>query len=102
MTRKPALAGADRLAVLGDDLGHDAGQRPRGRAGHGRRGAGQGRDHDRAGLGLPPGIDDRAAPAADDLVVPHPRLGVDRLADGPQEPEARQVVPLRGTARPTS
>lgn len=43
-----------------------------------RRGGG---DEDAAGLGLPPGIDDRAALVADDPIVPFPGLGVDRLAD---------------------
>ena len=62
--------------------------------------AGQRRDHDHAGLGLPPGIDDRAALAADDLVIPHPRLGIDRLADGAEQPQARQVVLLRPLVAP--
>ena len=45
------------------------------------RGAGQRRDQDAAGLGLPPGVDDRAAAVADDAVVPEPGFGIDRLAD---------------------
>ena len=53
------------------------------------------------GLGLPPGIDDRRLAAADVLVVPEPRLGVDRLADRAQDPERRQVV-VAGTASPAS
>ena len=56
---------------------------------------GQRADHDGAGLGLPPRVDDRAATAADVLVVPHPRLGVDGLADAAEQPELRQVVLLR-------
>jgi hypothetical protein len=47
-----------------------------------------------AGLGLPPGVDDRAALAADVAVVPHPRLGVDGLADGAEQAQRRQVVAL--------
>jgi hypothetical protein len=35
-------------------------------------------------LGLPEGVDDRAAPAADVLVVPLPGGRIDRLADGPR------------------
>jgi len=35
--------------------------------------AGQRRDQDAAGLGLPPGVDDRAAALADDVVVPAAR-----------------------------
>ena len=54
--------------------------------------AGQRRDHDRAGLGLPPRVDDRAALAADHLVVPEPGLRVDRLADRPQQPQRAEVV----------
>ena len=63
-------------------------------------GAGQGRDHDHAGFGLPPGIDDGAAVAADDLVVPHPGFGIDRLADGAEQAQARQVVLLRPLVAP--
>ena len=63
---------------------------------------GKRRDHVTAGLGLPPGVDDGAALAADILVVPHPRLGIDRLADGAQQPEARQVVVRRRGLRRTA
>src|SRR6202023_3167741 len=60
-----------------------------------RRGdAGQRRDHDRAGLGLPPGVDDRAATLADDLVVPEPGLGIDRLADRAQQAKRGEIVPV--------
>src|SRR3546814_6958281 len=51
-----ALGGAFELLALGiDDDGSHAEERPRGRARLRRRGAGQRRDHDAAGLGLPPG-----------------------------------------------
>ena len=59
---------------------------------------GQRADHDRAGLGLPPGVDDRGRAAADHLAVPHPRLGVDRLADRAEQAQARQVELLRDLA----
>ena len=62
--------------------------------------AGQRADHDGAGLGLPPRVDDRAALAADVLPVPDPRLGVDRLADRAEQPQRRQVVARRGTRSP--
>ena len=75
-----------------DDLGADAGQRERGRTRLCGGGPGQRADHDPPGLGLPPGIDDRARAAADVLAVPHPRFRVDRLADGPEELQRRQVV----------
>src|SRR5690606_17818900 len=44
-------------------------------------GARQRRDQDAAGFRLPPGIYDRAAPIADHVIIPAPRLRVDRLAD---------------------
>ena len=53
---------------------------------------GQRAHHDAAGFGLPPGIDDRAAAAADLAVVPHPGLGIDPLAHGAQQAQARQIV----------
>ena len=57
-----ALAGAlQHLAVGVDDLRHDAEERPCRRTGLELRRAGQRRDQDAAGLGLPPGVDDRAA-----------------------------------------
>ena len=48
-------------------------------------GAGQRRQHVGAGLGLPPGVDDRAAAVANHFVVPLPSLWVDRLADGAEQ-----------------
>ncbi len=45
-----------------------------------------------ARFGLPPGIDDGAAVAADVFAVPHPCLWVDGLADGAEHLQARQVV----------
>ena len=53
-----------------------------------------------AGFGLPPGIDDRAAALADRLVIPHPRLGIDRLADGAQQPQAGEIVLVRPLIAP--
>ena len=47
----------------------------------------QRRYQDAPGLGLPPGIDDRAAPFTDDIVVPGPGLGVDRLSHGAEQPQ---------------
>ena len=100
--REQAAADLDLLAALVANLRGDAGKRPRRRAGLERRDAGQRRDHDRAGLGLPPRVDDRAALAADDAVVPDPRFRIDRLADRAEQPQRRQVVLLPATRCPTA
>ncbi len=55
---------------------------------------GRGRDHEHAGLGLPPGVHDRAALLADDPVVPLPGLRVDRLADRAQQAQRGEIVPV--------
>ena len=49
--------------------------------------AGQRRDQDAAGLGLPPGVDDRAAAVADHAVIPLPGFRIDRLADRAEQPQ---------------
>ncbi len=69
------------------------GKGERARARHEWRGAGQRRDHVAAGLGLPEGVDDRAAAAADMAVVPLPRGRVDRLAHRAEDAQAGKVVP---------
>ena len=59
-------------------------------------GSGEIENHPR--LRLPPGVDDRALSVTDVLAVPHPRLGIDRLADAPEQTQGREVVflgPLR-------
>ena len=61
---------------------------------------GQRRHHDPAGLRLPPRVDDRAALLADDAVVPHPGLGIDRLADRAEQAQRRQVVAARPLVAP--
>ena len=98
--RQVAAALGDRIARVVDHLDRDAGQRHRGRAGLGRDHARQRRDHVRAGLGLPPRVDDRAPLPADVGVVPHPRLGVDGLADRAEHAQARQVVAGRVLVAP--
>src|SRR5439155_10580650 len=74
-------AGADLVALLVDNRGIDAGEGFGGRAGLERGHPRQGRDQDHPRLGLPPGVDDRGAVAADVLAVPDPRLRVYRLAN---------------------
>jgi len=55
---------------------------------------GQRADHEPAGLGLPPGVDDGAVASAHEAVVPLPGLGVDGLAHGAEQAQAREVVLL--------
>ena len=78
-----------------EQLGLDAEERQRGRTGLGTPGTGQRRDQNAAGLGLPPGIDDRALLVTDVLVIPHPGLGVDRLANRAEQAQAGEVALLR-------
>ena len=89
-----AAATLDAMAGVVDHLGLDAREREGGRPRLGGRGARERADHDGAGLGLPPRVDDRAAAAADVLVVPHPRLGVDGLAHAAEQAELGEVVRL--------
>src|SRR5581483_2127686 len=90
-----AAARADLLALLVVDRRLDAGERLRRRARLGGRDPRQRRDHDHPGLGLPPRVDDRAVAAADVLLVPDPRLRVDRLADRAEQLQRREIVLLR-------
>ena len=85
MHRLPLVGALLHLAFGVDDLRDDAEERPRRRAGLELGGARQRRDEDAAGLGLPPGVDDRAAVLADHVVVPLPRFRIDRLADGAEQ-----------------
>jgi hypothetical protein len=90
-----ALIRAHRLALVVQDGGEDARKRLGRRAGLRGDDAWQRGNHNRARLGLPPSVHNRAASAADMLVVPHPRFGVNRLADRPQQAQAAQVVLVR-------
>src|SRR5450759_4557574 len=60
-----------------------------------RRDSRQWRDHDRAGLRLPPRIHNRTATPSDMLAVPHPRFRIYRLADRAEQSKAREIM-LRG------
>ncbi len=100
MIRKPPSLGPHGVPSFLTTCGVDTEERPRAAPWLGRRDARNRRHHDGAGLRLPPGVDDRAAAAADDLVVPHPRLGIDRLADAAQQPQRRQIVRLRVLVAP--
>ncbi len=70
-----------------EELRDHAEERQRGGAGLEFGRAGERRDQNAAGLGLPPGIDNRAAAVADHAMIPLPRLRIDRLADGAQQPQ---------------
>ncbi len=87
MHRLPAAAPSSTLPSASTISGIDAEERLGRGAGLELGGAGQRRDQDAAGLGLPPGVDDRAAAIADHAVVPLPRFRIDRLADGAQQPQ---------------
>ena len=54
--------------------------------------AGQGGHHVAASLGLPPRVNDGAAAAADNIVIPIPGFGVDRLADRAQHLERGKIA----------
>src|SRR5690554_4254284 len=97
-----ARAGGDLFAALIDDLRHDAEEGMATSAGLYRCRARDRREHDGARFGLPPSIDDRTAPAPDGRVIPHPGLGVDRLADASEEPEAREIMRLRVLISPAN
>src|SRR5699024_10739072 len=95
-----ALAVGPRLLGVVDDVGADPGQGGLRRARLGGGDARQRGDHDRAGLRLPPRVHDGAAVPADDAAVPHPRLGVDRLADAAQQAQRGEVVLGRDVLAP--
>src|SRR5215211_1889983 len=91
------LSGAfDRVVVLVIDVDEDAGERLGGAAWLGRGETWQRRDHDAAGLRLPPRVHDGAPSAADVLVVPLPRPRIDGLADGTKQPQGREIMLLDG------
>ena len=89
MTRFPSHAPCLNFALGVDDLRNDAKEGPCRRPGFELDGAGQRGNENAAGLGLPPGVDDRAAAIADDAVIPFPRLRIDRLADRTQKTKRR-------------
>ena len=88
MTRLPSQAPSSTLPSASTTSRLHAEERQGRGAGLQRDGAGQRRDHVAAGLGLPPGVDDRAAAVADHAEIPFPRLGIDRLADGAEQAQA--------------
>ncbi len=89
MHRLPVACALQHLALGVDDFRLHAEERLRRRAGLEFGRAGQRRDQDAAGLGLPPGVDDRAAAVADDAVIPLPGFRIDRLADRAEQAQRR-------------
>ena len=84
--RVPVSVHEDRL---------DAGERQAGVGRLHRAVGAEAADQDAARLGLPPGVDERAPAAADDIVVPLPRLLVDGLPHRSDDLQCGQVVSLR-------
>ena len=87
MQRLPVTAPSSTLPSASTICGIDAEEGQRRRAGLERDRAGQRRNQNAAGLGLPPGIDDRAAAVADHAVIPFPGFRIDRLADRAEQPQ---------------
>ena len=87
-----ALIGSEFLAVVVHDCGVHAEKWERRGAGLCRRGTWDRRDHVAAGFRLPPRVHDRAATAADGAVIPHPRLGIDDLADRAEQAQRTQIM----------
>ncbi|MNG07875.1 hypothetical protein D3C84_911960 [compost metagenome] len=80
--RQNAAAGAfDFLAHFVEQHRLHPEHRLRGAAGFDPLCAHQRAEHDAAGFGLPPGVNDRATLFADDVEIPIPRFRVDRLTD---------------------
>src|SRR5712672_2348579 len=77
----------DHIVVVVDDYRFNAEEGPRRRSRLQWRRARDRGDQDAAGFGLPPSVDDRAALLADMIVVPQPRLGVDRFTDTAEDPQ---------------
>ena len=90
--QQPTDVGRLLFALIVDHSRIDAKERQRTRAGHRRRRAGQRRNHVPAGFRLPPCINDRTPLTPNDPAIPHPRLGIDRLAHRAQYLQTRKIV----------
>src|ERR1700759_4720092 len=75
------------LPLVVDHRGIDPKKRQGRSARFKRRRPGKRSNHDRSSLGLPPRIDDWAAPAANHGVIPNPCFGIDRFPDRPKQPQ---------------
>ena len=83
------------LTVLGEDCDRNTGNRNLSTAGFCGGNTGESGNHDGSGFGLPPRVDNWGGVGADDLSVPHPRLGVDGFPHSAEHPEAGEVKLLR-------
>src|SRR5262249_1705177 len=85
--KEAALVWSEFLSGAIDDGGIDTEEwqrsRSRFRGSHARRR----RDHDDPRLRLPPRVHDRTALVADDVLVPNPGFGIDRLPDRAEQSE---------------
>ena len=80
------------IAGIVNDCGVDTKHWDRATSWHGWRGARQWGNDMSARFSLPHRVNNRASTATNDLVVPHPRFRIDRLAHGSQDPKAGKVV----------
>src|SRR5882724_3691508 len=87
-----AFVGAHLLPLASYDISFDPGKRFCGRAGLCRSRPRKRADHDSAGFGLPPRVNNRTPSLADDLSIPHPRFWIDGFADCAQQAQTRQVM----------
>ena len=89
------LVGPLGVAIVVNDVGHDAWQGQGGRSRLGGGGPRQGADHHPTGFGLPPGVHDGATATANHLLVPDPGFWVDRLPHRAQDSQGAHVVLVR-------
>ncbi len=96
--QEATLASRNGIAVLIHHIGLDCGEWTCCAAWFQRQN-GRRRNHDRASLGLPPGIHDGQLVVPDILAIPHPGFGVDRLTHRSEEAQAERSC-LAGHSSP--
>ena len=98
----PSDIGANLFAALVYHRGINAKERQRCAPRLGRNCAGQRSDQDRAGLGLPPGVDDGTTSAANGFGIPHPRFRIDRLTHRSKKSQGGEVVLFHPIVTPSN
>ena len=98
--KQTALIVTETFPCFRLNVRHDSRQRLRAASRFGRRHARQRAEHDAAGFGLPPGVDDRTLLATNHFVIPHPRFRIDRFSDRSKKTQTRQVVLVRPLVAP--